>query len=405
MPRRTCPWTLSLAILQFDGFRNVRFQVTAIQLTETIEDDSDSDGILDTTDNCISAANPDQTDTDLDGQGDACDLDNDNDGIPDIQRQLQVHAQPDTVRRGPGMRAVTSATPTPTATASCGTADNCPLVPNTDQTDTDQDSKGDDCDTDDDNDAVCDINAPAAGCAAGPDNCPTIWNTDQQDLEGDSIGDACDADLDGDGVENAGDNCWSMPMSTKTTLTLTARAMPATPTTTTTTSPMTETIAPTSPTRTSSTSTTTGDACDSDTDGDGVPTTSDNCPTTPNSDQVNLDGDSSGDACDADVDGDSVANGSDRCELTPAGALIDPQNGCSLAQLCPCAGPAGTTVPWKNHGKYVACVAHVANDFAAAGLISRQTRTQLSRLPGNRRAASNILDDLNSKASPISKRP
>ena len=35
--------------------------------------DTDSDGVADTTDNCVEVANADQTDTDANGQGDACD--------------------------------------------------------------------------------------------------------------------------------------------------------------------------------------------------------------------------------------------------------------------------------------------------------------------------------------------
>ncbi len=49
----------------------------------------------------------------------------------------------------------------------------------------------------------------------------------------------------------------------------------------------------------------------SDTDRDGVPDGSDNCPTTANPDQANLDGDLLGDACDPDLDGDGVANARD----------------------------------------------------------------------------------------------
>lgn len=61
-------------------------------------------------------------------------------------------------------------------------SDNCPTVANADQKNTDGDSQGDACDSDDDNDGINDAS----------DNCPTVSNPGQEDTDGDNIGDACD---------------------------------------------------------------------------------------------------------------------------------------------------------------------------------------------------------------------
>ena len=45
--------------------------------------DADRDGVADESDNCVSDSNTNQADTDDDGQGDACDSDDDNDGLSD----------------------------------------------------------------------------------------------------------------------------------------------------------------------------------------------------------------------------------------------------------------------------------------------------------------------------------
>jgi hypothetical protein len=81
--------------------------------------------------------------------------------------------------------------------------DNCPLVPNPDQTDTDGDHVGDAC-----------------------DNCPTVANANQLDTDGDHFGDACDC-------APSDNSAWSIPtevpsltLSSNTSLSWTAPATP-----------------------------------------------------------------------------------------------------------------------------------------------------------------------------------
>ena len=60
--------------------------------------------------------------------------------------------------------------------------DNCPLDSNSDQADNDSDGMGDVCDDDDDNDGLIDT----------LDNCQFIYNPGQDDRDNDGIGDVCD---------------------------------------------------------------------------------------------------------------------------------------------------------------------------------------------------------------------
>jgi hypothetical protein len=140
--------------------------------------DSDRDGVPDDLDNCPFVWNPDQTDSNGNGIGDACE-DADGDGIPDVLDNCPFTFNPDQADSdGDGIG---------------DACDNCPLVFNPDQGDLDGDGVGDACDPDIDGDGVPNV----------IDNCPFASNPDQEDLDGDGVGDACDPDIDGDGIHNA----------------------------------------------------------------------------------------------------------------------------------------------------------------------------------------------------------
>ncbi|MEK6938100.1 MAG: thrombospondin type 3 repeat-containing protein [Nanoarchaeota archaeon] len=182
--------------------------------------DTDKDGIEDNKDNCPSTANPDQKDTDTDGIGDACEISDcvDSDNGIDIHTKgsitvkgntildvcegslvkeqictgeyggfaLQMCPNGETCQEGACAKIVVP----PIDTDKDGiedSKDNCPLIANADQKDTDADGVGDACEliippTDTDKDGIEDTK----------DNCPTVANADQKDSDGDKVGDACD---------------------------------------------------------------------------------------------------------------------------------------------------------------------------------------------------------------------
>jgi hypothetical protein len=233
-------------------------------LTNDVDTDDDNDGYADNID-----AFPldffEHLDTDGDGIGNNADTDDDGDGLGDDYDAFPLDAseQVDTDSDGIG-----------------DNADNCPNVSNADQLNSDDDSLGNACDTDDDNDGVADTSDAFPLDAA-----------EAVDTDSDGIGNNADADDDGDGVSDTLD---VFPLDSSETVDTDFDGI--------------------------------GNNADTDDDGDNVPDSSDAFPLNA-SEWADTDLDGIGNNADTDDDGDGVADDSDAFPLDVAESVDTDSDG------------------------------------------------------------------------------
>ncbi|MFO0613398.1 MAG: thrombospondin type 3 repeat-containing protein [Polyangiaceae bacterium] len=310
---------------------------------DACENDVDGDSVDNPLDNCVSDPNPNQADADKDNLGDACDDDDDNDGIPDEGDDCPFIPnldQLDTDKNGVGDACET--TPDEDGDAVPDELDNCPFVNDPAQFDSDGDGRGDPCDRDADDD----------GIENDRDNCRLLANPGQSDLDGDGDGDACDTDIDGDGLSNAdegalGTNPNSKDSDGDTIDDFTERgdadgdgvvdAIDADSDSNEVGGALDDAteagdaLFATPPIDTDGDGV--ADYVDPDNDDDGRLDGADDCPFVANADQSDLDDDGVGDACQGDTDGDGVGDATDDCPLV-ANADQSDLDGDGLGDRC-----------------------------------------------------------------------
>ena len=253
---------------------------TTVSITQT-STDSDGDGVPDSEDRCP-GHDDNGTDYDNDGMVDACDLNDDNDAVNDVDDCAPMDASrwrlltlyPDT--DNDDLRDSAEGTETclgseiPPGSTTSTVSDNCVATNNNTAPDTDSDGMPDACDDNDDNDAQPD----SSDCSPSD---PLVWQqvTLYPDGDQDGLRDSSTAEVRCIGNDippgltdsSEDDNC--VGTNNNTAPDSDNDGLP--------------------------------DACEeqNDTDEDGVPDESDNCPSIHNPNQEDLDADGIGDSCDA----------------------------------------------------------------------------------------------------------
>jgi len=193
---------ISLSLNEATGDYGFQAINLAFALTSAVVVDIDGDGVTDAVDNCPAIANGDQVDTDNDGQGNACDEDDDDDGVIDTDENALGTDPLNRDSDGDGL------------------GDGEEIYDfGTDPLDQDSDDDGlwdgdevhnyysDPLDVDSDLDGISDGVEVAQGSdpisgdsdgdavADGLDNCAAIPNPDQANADLDAYGDFCDPDF------------------------------------------------------------------------------------------------------------------------------------------------------------------------------------------------------------------
>ena len=146
----------------------------------TCTQDTDGDSIPDTSDNCPDRPNTNQLNNDGDAEGNVCDHDDDNDGINDWDENDGCIFDADSAC-GVVVILDTDDDGIPDS------EDNCPNQANPTQLNTDDDTLGNSCDNDDDNDGILDGDENE-GCRLDADiNCGIVVLDTETDVDKDSV--------------------------------------------------------------------------------------------------------------------------------------------------------------------------------------------------------------------------